>query len=149
MMVMSCFVYGGLVLSVGCSSEGLEGDTPPIPIVSIGEESIEVVRASYCWNTGCVDYAGPPDILEGKAPYPVKKGEKIRIQFDYEPIPNSISVSRMLSTKDEWVRDVLVDGMLTVPKEEGIYYYDLLANWYSEEEEYGGDSYYAFVIKVE
>ncbi|WP_087973526.1 hypothetical protein [Oceanobacillus rekensis] len=142
-------VIVGVIFSGGCSDKELKGDIPPMPIASVGGESIEVVRASYCWNTGCVDNAGPLDILEGKVPFQVQKGEKIKIQFNYEPKPSSISVSRMLNADQEWVKDELVNDVLTVPKEEGIYYYDFLAEWHSEDESYSlGGSYYDFVIKV-
>jgi len=55
----------------------------------------------------------------------------------------------MLDTAQDWVQDELVDGVLIAPIEEGIYYYDFLANWHSEDGMYSsGDSYYAFVIEV-
>ncbi|WP_246945368.1 hypothetical protein [Bacillus pinisoli] len=147
-MVIWLFTVIVVVIS-GCSVKELEGDTPPIPIVTVGEENIEVVRASYCWNTGCVDYAGPPEILGGKLPFQVQKGANIKIRFDYEPKPSSISVSRMLDKDQEWVKDELVDDVLTAPIEEGIYYYDFLVYWHSEDGKYSlGDSYYAFVIEV-
>ncbi|WP_133058604.1 hypothetical protein [Halalkalibacter urbisdiaboli] len=149
MVIWLFIVLVVVIFSAGCSVTELEGDTPPIPSVTVGEENIEVVRASYCWNTGCVDYAGPPEILEGKVPFQVQKGENIKIQFDYEPKPFSISVSRMLDTDQEWVKDELVNGVLTVPNEEGIYYYDFLVNWHSEDGKYSlGDSFYAFAIEV-
>lgn len=148
-MVILFLIVLLVLFSAGCSDKGLEGDTPPIPHVTVGDESIEVVRASYCWNTGCVDYAGPPEILAGKVPFQVQKGEKIKIQFDFEPNPSTVSISRMLDASQEWVKDELVDGVLTVKGEEGIHYYDLLANWHSEDGDYSlGDSYYAFVIEV-
>jgi len=57
MVIFVLFSLVVLIFSGGCSDKGLEGDTPPIPMVTVGEESIQVERASYCWNTGCVDYA--------------------------------------------------------------------------------------------
>ncbi|WP_246943304.1 hypothetical protein [Bacillus pinisoli] len=147
-MVIWLFIVIVVVIA-GCSVKELEGDTPPIPIVTVGEENIEVVRASYCWNTGCVDYAGPPEILGGKLPFKVQKGANIKIRFDNEPKPSSISVSRMLDKDHEWLKDELVNGVLTAPIEEGIYYYDFLVNWLSEDGKYSSrDSYYAIVIEV-
>lgn len=148
-VILMFSVLGLLIFLTGCSDKMLEGDIPPIPVVNVGEEIIEVVRGSYCWNTGCVDYAAPPEILEGKVPFQVQNGENIKIQFDYEPQPSSISVSRMPETEQEWEKEELVNGLLTVPNGEGIYYYDFHANWYSEDGKYSsGDSFYAFVIKV-
>ncbi|MUK87851.1 hypothetical protein GMD78_05490 [Ornithinibacillus sp. L9] len=76
---MFCFLVLVMVtFSAGCSVKELEGDAPPIPIIPVGDEGIEVVRASYCWNTGCVEYTGPPEILEGKVPFQVQKGENLK-----------------------------------------------------------------------
>lgn len=142
-------VLFGLLHLSGCSGKELKGNKPPIPIVSVGEEIIEVVRASYCWNNGCVDYVGPPDILEGKLPHQVEKGEEIHIHFDFEPKPTSMSISRMFKEDEEWIKDEIINNALTVPNEEGIYYYDILAAWQSNNGSPSfGDSYYAFVIEV-
>ncbi len=140
----------GIVFLAGCSGKELTGDTPPMPMVSLGGESVEVVRGSYCWNASCVDYAGPPELLEGKMPFQVQKGEQINIEFDFEPEPSSIELSKMLGTDEgEWVTENLVDDAWIVPDEEGIYYYDFMVHWYSEDENYSsGDASYAFVIQV-
>ncbi len=134
--ILFLLVLGILLLAV-CS------DKPPMPTVSVEGERIESVRASYCWSNGCYDTAGPPDILKGKDPYQVKKGEKVTIKFENGPKPSNISVSRMLHSDQEWIKDELINDVLTIPTEEGIYYYDFHVNWDSR-----GDSYYAFVIQV-
>ncbi|MEI5909531.1 hypothetical protein WAK64_21120 [Bacillus spongiae] len=139
-MIKSSILFSlviGILLIAGCS------DKPPMPTVSVEGESIQVVRASYCWSKGCIDTAGPPDILEGKVPYQVQMGEIITIKFENGPKPSNISVSRMLHSDQEWIIDELINDVLTIPNEEGIYYYDFHANWDSR-----GDSYYAFVIEV-
>ncbi len=127
----------GIFLLAGCS------DKPPMPTVSVEGERLEIVRASYCWSNGCYDTAGSLDILEGKVPYQVKKGEKVTIKFENGPKPSNISVSRLLHSDQEWVKVELINDVLTIPTEEGIYYYDFHVNWDSR-----GDSYYAFVIEV-
>lgn len=150
--VVFLFLLGivGIVILAGCSGKELKGDTPPMPIVRVGGENIEVVRGSYCWNTSCVDYAGPPELLEGKMPFQVQKGEEIKIEFDFEPKPSSIELSRMIGINEgKWIKDNLVNDVLTAPNEEGIYYYDFMVHWYSEDKSNSlGDSSYAFVIEV-
>ncbi|MBU9710602.1 hypothetical protein [Evansella tamaricis] len=153
---LAIILVGMTLIILGCSehtASEIEGDQPPIPSVSFEEDPIPVTRASYCWTNGCVDYAGPPEILEGVTPFIVPLGAELTIEFvDYEPLPSSISMSFMQEGKKEWdsVEFDVRDGMLKVPAFPGIYYYDFIAVWTSEETGYGlGDSYYAFVIEVE
>lgn len=134
-----------LMVVSGCS--GLKGDKPPLPTVKVGKSEVQVVRASYCWDKGCSDTAGPPDILEGVAPTKVSAGEEISIAFKKRPRPSTFSISRI--NEQGGIKETARDEGLRAPDIPGVYYYDMFAQWLSKDKKYSeGDSYYAFVIEV-
>lgn len=136
-----------LIVLLGCN--GVSGDKPALPSVTAEGTEVEVVRASYCWDSSCVDTVGPPDILEGVTPTVVSPGAEIEIKFSKRPRPTSFSISRI--NEQGGIKETGKDGVpLYTPDRPGVYYYDLFAQWLSKDGKHSeGDSYYAFVIQVE
>ena len=60
----------------GCSKDELSGEKPPEVNINIRNESYETKQGSYCWNDGCVDTAGPVELLKGKVPIKVNQERK-------------------------------------------------------------------------
>lgn len=152
-MVLILLSVGLLVALLGCSEpkeERLTGDKPPLPSVTVEQTAIEVVRASYCWSTACVDTIGPPEILGDRVPTTVAPHSKITITFDYRPQPTTLSLSRISSENYEASTEVKVrKGSFEAPGEPGVYYYSMLVHWLSKDRKFTrGDSYYAFGIEV-
>jgi hypothetical protein len=130
-----------LIISSSCSGNKLAGTKPPIPDVKIDSVNIPVVRGTYCWVDECADYPGIPKILERNEPTIVTENTEIKIIFNYEPKPSIISITRMKKGEEK-----LHNQSLTVPAEQGVYYYEIFAKWNYDELE--ADAYYAFVIEV-
>lgn len=137
-----------VVLAVGVIGFYLvRGATPPKPKVTFEGHKIEVAQGSYCWNglvgTKCEDMISPPDIIKHHEfkPVIVPPGSKIRIEFSQEPEANTLNVSRWLSSSES-ENISLSNNKLIVPKEKGVYIYDVFARWKK------GDSSYAFAIEV-
>lgn len=139
-IMFSISLIGTLLITVSCSGNKLEGTKPPIPNVKIDSVNTPVVRGGYCWYE-CADAASIPEIVERKEPTIVSKNVGINITFNYEPKPNNISINRMKKGEE-----VLYNQPLTVPSEQGIYYYEINARW--DYDELDADSSYAFVIEV-
>ena len=137
-----------IVLAIGIYLVvGLFNTKPPSPIITIGEKRIELAQGSYCWdgliNAVCADTSLPPEVIKHRElkPMVVSSESKIKIEFNIEPNKDSIGVHQWLN--DERTKSVpLNENILTAPKEEGIYVYDVFARWER------GDSSYAFVIEV-
>lgn len=141
------------VYLAGCTM--LKGDQPPIPIVSVGQTELDVGRATYCWDSGCVDMVVTSDILKVTTPTVISPNSKIEVKFDYRPQPSTsitrISDMEVISRRNDKKRidEILVDGNLEAPSEEGVYYYELLAHWLTKDGKHSlGSSYYYFIIEV-
>ncbi|MFD1738869.1 hypothetical protein ACFSCX_20355 [Bacillus salitolerans] len=129
-----------LLITASCSGNNLEGTKPPIPVVAIESVKIPVVRGGYCWFE-CADAPGIPESVERKEPKVVAKNAGINITFNYEPKPSNIQITRMKIGEEE-----LYNQSLTVPSEQGVYYYEINARW--NYDDLNADSSYAFVIVV-
>lgn len=121
---------------------------PPVPVITIGQQQLEVARGSYCWSSfltsECVDTISPPELLEheGISPTVVSPASEIQITFKREPKKESVGVNVWLDGGDaESV--ALTNNTFIAPKEKGIYIYDVFARWDK------GDASYAFVIEVQ
>jgi hypothetical protein len=121
---------------------------PPLPKVDSGNTEIPVFQGSYCWgNLGCADYAGVKTILRGKTPSVITPEANIRIAFDYKPEPTELNVQ--LFQDNKMIVVPLKDGNIIAPKENGIYYYGILAFWKSDDGKFSkGDTSSVFVIEV-
>ncbi|MRH43540.1 hypothetical protein GH741_12705 [Aquibacillus halophilus] len=139
-MMFLFLMIGILVITASCSGNKLEGTKPPIPDVEIDSVNTPVVRGGYCWYE-CADAPSIPGIVERKQPTIVSKNARINITFNSEPKPNNISITRR--KKDE---KSLYKQPLTVPCEQGVYYYEINAKW--DYDDLDADSSYAFVIEV-
>ncbi|MFS0687990.1 hypothetical protein AB1K89_01910 [Sporosarcina sp. 179-K 8C2 HS] len=106
-----------------------------------------MARGSYCWDglfqSSCAGTISPPMLIEHHEikPVIVSPESDVKIEFEKEPNANTLGVNR-------WFNDIEVEGVslrnnvLIVPKEKGVYIYDVHARWKK------GSSSYAFVIEV-
>jgi len=140
----------GLTFITGCSStDGLSGEIPPKAFIEIENKKFETTLGTYCWQNGCVDTAGPVELLEGQKPIKVKSGETITLVLDYETKPNEFHVAQISGNKETKV--VVKDNRFTAPTQRGVYYYSYGVWWMDEKEANvsNGDAFYAFVLEVE
>lgn len=126
---------------------GLFNNNPPEPTITVDEKKLEVARGSYCWdglfNSICADTISPPMLIEHHEikPVIVSPESELKIEFEKEPNANTLGVNRWLN--DNEVEGIsLSNNVLIVPKEQGVYIYDVHASWKK------GSSSYAFVIEV-
>ncbi|WP_233208668.1 hypothetical protein [Planomicrobium sp. MB-3u-38] len=126
---------------------GLFNPTPPSPTITVDEKELDVARGSYCWeglfNATCADTIPPPELIQHHKiePVIVSSESELKIEFEKEPNENTVGVTRWLSNNE--VEGVsLNNNVLIVPKEKGIYIYDVHASWDK------GSSSYAFIIEV-
>jgi len=127
------------------------GKSPPMPKITVAGQSLIVLLSTHCWNTDsggyCKDYIGAEEMLKDKPVERVKPGAKIRFAFDSKP-PTEIGVSR---ARNRSTVDVEMKGnSFAAPKEPGVYYYTLGANWLSDKEKRisEGDAYFVFAVEV-
>ncbi|KUO50272.1 MAG: hypothetical protein APF76_11210 [Desulfitibacter sp. BRH_c19] len=121
---------------------------PPSPTITVGGKNIASAQGSYCWrgllNGKCVDMVSPPEIIResGLKPIIVSPEAQLKIEFRNKPKENSLGVNIWVSDQETEV--VPLNGnVLIVPKEKGVYVYDIFAGWEK------GSSSYAFVIEVQ
>lgn len=152
---MLTFLLGMTVMLAGCGvsiSSELTGDKPPETKIQIGDRIYPTVLGTYCWSSKlkseCVDTAGPEGLLEGKVPIAVESGEEVELVMNYEPLPNEIHLSQMISDIETKVE--VENHRFTAPTEQGVYYYYYGVWWMDETEENvsNGDAFYAFALEV-
>jgi len=131
-----------------CSKDGLSGEKPPKVNINIGNESYETKLGTYCWNDGCVDTAGPVELLKGKESIKVKPGEKISFIMEYEPKPNEFHLMQVNESNENEV--LIEENSFSAPTRKGVYYYSYGVWWMDDKEENlsHGDAFYAFVLEV-
>lgn len=137
-----------LVLALGIFLViGLFNNNPPKPLITIESENVEVAQGSYCWrgviNSRCIDMTSPPDIIKRKElkPVVVSPKDRIKIEFKKEPKVGTLNVNRWISN-EETKSVSLNEDFFIAPKENGVYVYDVSANWER------GSASYAFVFEV-
>ncbi|WP_052158969.1 hypothetical protein [Halobacillus sp. BBL2006] len=133
------------VLFISDSQDELE---PPSPsVVSERGAKIPTTQGSYCWegstSAQCVDkvYANPLEMAEQHKPTKVSPNEEIKITFEKEPIDGSLTVEKWVDENRNKEIELENDA-LVAPKEKGVHYYYVKANWEK------GDGNYAFSIEV-
>ena len=144
--VITLIVVGLLVAGLYLLS-GLISNKPPTPTITVGDKEVKVVQGSYCWNglinAGCTDMTSPPDLIKHHelTPVVVPPESELKIEFKREPKENTLHVNEWIT--DEETENVPInDNVILLPKEKGIYVYDVSARWEK------GDSIFAFVIEV-
>ncbi|MCG7344479.1 hypothetical protein MHZ92_10060 [Sporosarcina sp. ACRSL] len=121
--------------------------TPPKPTITIEKKTVESAQGSYCWNglmkQQCVDMITPPELIKHHelTPVAVSPGAELTIEFNRKPQENSLVTSIWFSN-DEVENVPLHDNVVVVPREKGVYIYNVSAHWEK------GSSSYAFVIEV-
>ncbi|MGP7817679.1 hypothetical protein [Niallia sp. 01092] len=127
---------------------GLSSTKPPSPIITVGDKKVEVAQGSYCWdglfNSVCADTSSPPEIIKHQElkPVVVSPQSQLKIEFENKPKENTLGVNRWL-TNEKTENVPLSDNVILLPKEKGVYLYDVSARWEK------GSSSYAFVIEVQ
>jgi hypothetical protein len=137
-----------IVLAVGVYFViGLFSVKPPLPTITVEDKKVEVAQGSYCWdgllNSVCADTSSPPEIIKNQdlKPVVVSPQSKMKIEFKNESQENTLNVNQWL-TNDKTENVPINDNVILLPKEKGIYVYDVSASWDK------GSSSYAFVIEV-
>lgn len=126
---------------------GLLNVTPPSPTITVEDKNVEVAQGSYCWNglinAGCVDMTSPPEIIKDHEFKPVVASpeSELNIEFKNTPQENTLNVNQWL-TNEKTANVHIRDNKIVLPKEKGVYGYDVSARWEK------GDSSYAFVIEI-
>ncbi|MGO1059183.1 hypothetical protein ACTL32_08660 [Planococcus sp. FY231025] len=120
---------------------------PPTPEVTINGEKIPTTQGSFCWGgimfAQCVDfiYTSPLDMAQKHVPTKVFPDEKIEIDFDKEPLSESMKVEQWID-ENNIKNIVLKNDSITIPEEKGVYVYHIQSRWKQ------GDGNYAFSIEV-
>ncbi|MCM3781784.1 hypothetical protein M3231_02250 [Neobacillus mesonae] len=123
-------------------------DDPPQPKIRVDGKEVTSVRGSYCWEgkfrSLCAESITPPDLMKHHELQPtvVQPEAKLFIEFEQEPLDGSMGVNQW-SDNHNAVDIPLNYNMIAVPKQKGIYIYDVYAHWNN------GSSSYAFSVKVE
>jgi hypothetical protein len=127
---------------VGCSEKA-----PPLPKVVSGTIKIPVVQSSYSWGNVSADYVGGEYMVKGKIPTILPSGTNIKISFDYKPQPSLLRITQFISRKTFEVK--FKDGIIKVPINKGVYYYEIEAYWTTDDGKYSnGNTSSLFVIEV-
>lgn len=121
---------------------------PPAPTITVGDNKVTAAQGSYCWdgffNSICADTSSPPEMIKNQKlkPVIVSPGSELKIEFKSEPKENTMEVNIWLSNEE--IENVpLSENVILLPKENGVYIYDVSAKWEK------GSSSYAFVIEVQ
>ncbi|WP_430787516.1 hypothetical protein VBD025_16665 [Virgibacillus flavescens] len=128
--------------------QSLGSTEPPTPNVTVGDTEIPTTQGSYCWDglfsAKCVDmvYTSGWDMGMEHEPVKVSPNEKINVEFDKEPLENSLFVEKW-TDEEEVIKIEMKNNTITAPAESGVYVYLIRANWKQ------GDGSYAFAVKVE
>ncbi|NDI37260.1 hypothetical protein [Chengkuizengella sediminis] len=140
-----------MAILLGCSQQDEEfiSDTIPQPIIYYDEVELLVYQSSYCWGTlGCADYIGAEEMLKEEPKTIVSPNTEFRIEFKNVRQPDDLV---LWIIQDQKPIDIEMENYsFMAPEEEGIYFYDLYANWISSKNDkvsLGGSSY-VFAIEV-
>ncbi|KAB2331451.1 hypothetical protein [Bacillus mesophilum] len=136
-----------LVLAIGIySAISLFSSKPPSPKITVEGKKVDAVQGSYCWDgllhSVCATTSSPPNVIQdqGIKPIVVSPLSKLKIAFKEQPLEDSLNVNQWLSNEE--TKDISINDHILLPKEKGIYVYDVSASWEK------GSSIFAFVIEV-
>ncbi|GAA3401836.1 stalk domain-containing protein [Paenibacillus hodogayensis] len=143
--------YARIELKVGYFDETpIKGSLPPVPYIK-SNANLSPLLSSYCW-IGCADYPGPVRRVENQKPVQVLPGDSVTVEFDYTPKPAAVTVTRYRIENGQQVetaREPLIDNVFSFPSEEGVYVYQIFAQWKISEKYVSGDASYVFIVQVE
>lgn len=145
-----------ILLLSACGSKSVKqsgelGSSPPLPIITVDDRTIDVTQSSYCWTSKnkseCVDYAGPEEMLKDKPMEQVYTNARLNYKFDVKK-PSEMSVT--LFHDGSFATEELTTDFIEAPSEPGIYYYNVSALWLLDKEKRisEGSSSYVFAIEV-
>ncbi|MDG0029586.1 hypothetical protein MMB68_08395 [Priestia sp. Y58] len=141
---------GGLIMAsfTGCSSSGFLEESPPKAYLEASNHLYETKVGTYCWESTCVDKAGPLELLKTEQPIKVKANESLSLVIKYKRQPNEKHMAQIQNSHE--VEIPLKKNKLKAPSESGTYYYSYSVWWMDESQQNvsNGDASYAFVLKV-
>ncbi|MCH1627114.1 hypothetical protein [Fredinandcohnia quinoae] len=137
-----------IVLAVGIYFViGLFYVKPPTPILTVEDKKVEGIQGSYCWDgllySVCADTSSPPEMIKNQdlKPIVVSSQSNLKIEYKNKPQENAVKVNQWLTNGN--TKDVPInDNAIQLPKEKGVFVYDVSARWEK------GSSSYAFVVEV-
>ena len=121
---------------------------PPRPMITADGKHVKAEQGTYCWagfiKGECVDMISPPEIIAEHSTKPVKvsPGAEVKIEFAYKPDKHTLGANQWIN-RNESEGVSVHDNVFKIPKEKGVYIYDVHAAWDE------GSSSYVFVIEVE
>lgn len=139
-----------IVIAVGGNNiiELFNSPKLPSPIIKVGNINIPTGQASYCLNEftnlQCEDIFFPPDIIKHDhlKTVVVSPEAKLNIAFTEKPKKDSLNANIWFS--DSNIRNGNLKGnTLIVPKEQGVYIYNVHAEWEKR------SSNYVFAIEIQ
>jgi predicted small lipoprotein YifL len=133
----------------GCGTKGLvklaDTEKPPKPTIIVDGQMVPVIQGSYCWSgdgvSRCEDKISPLELVKKQTPIVAPPESKVEVKFDVKPKDGSLGANLWINDKPTKVQ-FISNNKLVIPKEKGIYVYDVYANWDK------GDSSYAFALEV-
>lgn len=139
------FVLIGIIVTGGI----LIIHRPKEPNISIDVDgtnmNIPAYQGTYSWSSFgkgvCADYAAPYDMMKDKKIPVVLPETTLIIKFDYKPKKNTLRVNQWIEKKP--VEQQIIDSnKIKVPKEKGVYIYDVVASWKE------GTRSYSFAVEI-
>jgi hypothetical protein len=133
----------------GCGTKGqvkpADTEKPPKPTIIVDGQMIPVIQGSYCWSgdgvSRCEDKISPPELVKKQTPIIVPPDSKLEVKFDVKPKDGSLGANLWVNGKPTKVQ-LIGSNKMIIPKERGIYVYDVYANWDK------GESSYAFILEI-
>lgn len=143
---ISILILIGLIIIAILSFEPFRLE-PPTPSVTVGDIYIPTTQGSYCWkgliSAQCVDkiYTSPLNMAAEHKPTVVNANAEVIIKFKKVPLDGTMIVEQWVDENN--IHSIPVESdKIKVPKEKGIYVYNVIAKWEN------GSGNYAFSIEV-
>ncbi|WP_243556489.1 hypothetical protein [Priestia megaterium] len=93
---------GGLLMAsfTGCSSSGFLEESPPKVYLEASNHLYETKVGTYCWESTCVDKAGPLELLKTEQPIKVKANESLSLVIKYKRQPNEKHMAQIQNSHE-------------------------------------------------
>ena len=129
--ILKYLIFCILLVFTGCNIDYYEIKDSDIPILKVinGNQDITVVRGGYSWtvkNTNKItDTDGPEKIAENMEGDIVLSNTQLNMMFTQTP--SKVNVVNWGEVKD--VKYSFTENSIIVPKEEGIYVFEVAGEW--------------------
>lgn len=169
LLIVLIIIIGFMIIfnSIIKSSSYVEGKEVFVPILTVGETTIETKIQTICWGVDdCRNVLDGYDIVQmTPRNYVVQPGELLEIKFTEKPLPNTIilRVDELSDYREQWqytARDnsplfnyfLMVrskPSYIDLPNEQGTYTFNMLVYWNVDKAATQGLVNYRFRITVE